>query len=60
MKHVIEIMQRAIVVLTNTKDAQRLQVLQSCTQQLYKQAEECFEKGKVMIISDEYQGKNLN
>lgn len=60
IKHVLKTMQRAIVVLTNTKDARRLQALQNCTQQLYKQVSECFEKGKTMSISDDYQGKNLN
>jgi hypothetical protein len=60
MKHVLKTMQRAIVVLTNTKDARRLQALQSCTQKLYRQASECFEKGKTMSISDDYQGKNLS
>ncbi len=52
MKNVIEIMQRAIVHLTNTRDAIRLQALQSCTQQLYKQASECFSGNKKMVISD--------
>jgi len=39
MKNIIILMQKAVVHLVNQKDSQRLQVLQACTQQLYKQAE---------------------
>jgi len=60
MKNVTEILQRAIIHLTNTRDARRLQVLQSCTLQLYKQAQECFENDLNMTITDEHQNTNLN
>lgn len=52
IKNVIVIMQKAVVHLVNTKDTQRLQALQACTQRLYKRASECLREGKTMKVSN--------
>jgi len=51
MSRVLEINQRAIVHLVNTKDSQRLVALQACLNKLLEQADECLSQGKRMAIA---------
>ncbi len=53
MKQVLQTMQQAIVHLTNQQDTRRLQALQACTNQLYKQADTCLSQKKKMTIADD-------
>ena len=49
---VLKTIQHAIVHLTNSNQSKRLQALQACTNQLYKQADQCLSQGKRMVVTD--------
>ena len=44
--------QEAVLLLTNLKDHRRLTALQTCTNEVYRRADECLSQGKRMKIED--------